>query len=253
MLLLGQGALVMVISAYGASLPSWMVFNTPRHCRYTVIGLGYNLAHATLGGTAPMLSTLLLRWTGSAMSIGAYFGLLCACSGSVLTWYTGLKARRSGVDSTGAGSGGVRGRRGYAQLERASMFDNDDESGSVAAPPMMGQLGNENGACICCPLSTCCSYMYSLLPCAKSLANSFSTCTLHAEIMYGNCHRLHCMHVCIAVHQNEVISTPAWIRRQQRKVMICLRFAVRLCHHVTMSRTRHQWRQILHLSHRVII
>ena len=24
-----------------------MVFNTPRRCRYTVIGLGYNLSHAT--------------------------------------------------------------------------------------------------------------------------------------------------------------------------------------------------------------
>ena len=38
-LFVGQGALVVVISAYGAALPSWMVFNTPRQCRYTVIGL----------------------------------------------------------------------------------------------------------------------------------------------------------------------------------------------------------------------
>ena len=150
MLLLGQGALVVVISAYGAALPSWMVFNTPRHCRYTVIGLGYNLAHATLGGTAPMFSTLLLRWTGSAMSIGVYFGLLCACCGSVLTWHTRRKARRSGVHSSGGGSGGGSGRRGYAQLDRASMLDGDGESGSFAAPPRMGHLGDENGEC-CLP------------------------------------------------------------------------------------------------------
>ena len=57
-----------------------MVFNTPRRCRYTVIGLGYNLSHATLGGTAPMISTLLFSATGTALTIGVYFGLLAALS-----------------------------------------------------------------------------------------------------------------------------------------------------------------------------
>jgi|EP01043_Picozoa_sp_COSAG02_P035244 MHS family proline/betaine transporter-like MFS transporter len=142
-LLVGQGTLVVVISAYGAALPSWMVFNTPRQCRYTVIGLGYNLAHATVGGTAPMFSTLLLRWTGSAMSIGVYFGILCIFCGSVLTWHTGRKTRRNGVGD----NGGV-GRRGYAQLDRASTFDEDSDgenttSGVNSATQMIGQFGDE--------------------------------------------------------------------------------------------------------------
>lgn len=144
MLLLGQGALVVVISAYGAPLPSWMVFNTPRQCRYTVIGLGYNLAHATVGGTAPIFSTLLLRWTGSAMSVGLYFGILCVCSGSLLAWNTRSKARRNDIGGDGGGAGGG-GRRGYAQLDRASTFDDerDDEIASVGANRRLGQFGDE--------------------------------------------------------------------------------------------------------------
>lgn len=144
-LLIGQGALVVVISAYGAALPSWMVFNTPRQCRYTVIGLGYNLAHATVGGTAPMFSTLLLRWTGSAMSIGLYFGVLCACCGSVLAFHTRRKEISPRVG--GSSSGGV-GRRGYAQIDRVSTFDDDSDDeapivGENFAPKRIGQFGDE--------------------------------------------------------------------------------------------------------------
>ena len=65
-----------------------MVFNTPRRCRYTVIGLGYNLSHATLGGTAPMISTLLFSATGTALTIGVYFGLLAALCGVGLHLHT---------------------------------------------------------------------------------------------------------------------------------------------------------------------
>jgi MHS family proline/betaine transporter-like MFS transporter len=162
-LFIGEGLLVIVISAYGAALPSWMVFNTPQRCRYTVIGLGYNLAHATLGGTAPMLSTLILRWTGSPMFIGLYFGVLAGCCGCVLRWHTKRKARLAGslgvgladggaADGGGAagggGGGGGGGRRGYAQLDRASTFDDDDDGGGSApaaafSPVRMGNFGDE--------------------------------------------------------------------------------------------------------------
>jgi hypothetical protein len=58
-----------------------MVEAAPTESRYTIVGVGYNLAQAILGGTAPLLATAAYGLGGSVIWTGVYFGsvgLLCA-------------------------------------------------------------------------------------------------------------------------------------------------------------------------------
>ena len=78
---LGQLILVLIIASFGPGLPAWMVEAAPTESRYTIVGVGYNLAQALLGGTAPLLATAAYGLGGSVIWTGVYFGsvgLLCA-------------------------------------------------------------------------------------------------------------------------------------------------------------------------------
>jgi len=60
--------LTIVLAIYGSALPVWIVTSFPPEVRYTAVGLGYNLAQALLGGTAPLIATALIdvsHWNAS--------------------------------------------------------------------------------------------------------------------------------------------------------------------------------------------
>lgn len=57
----GQTLLLGPVCAYGANLPAWIIRRCPASCRYTLLGLAYNIANAVFGGTAPLVATMLLR------------------------------------------------------------------------------------------------------------------------------------------------------------------------------------------------
>ncbi len=51
------------------------LFPTPQ--RYTGLSIGYNVASALFGGTAPLMATLLIEWTGNTLAPSFYLSL-CA-------------------------------------------------------------------------------------------------------------------------------------------------------------------------------
>ena len=50
----------------------------------TIVGVGYNLAQALLGGTAPLLATAAYGLGGSAVWTGVYFACVAALAGICL-------------------------------------------------------------------------------------------------------------------------------------------------------------------------
>ena len=61
-------------------LPAFMVELFPVKVRYTAIGLSYNLTLGIFGGTAPMVSTLLIQKTGNLASPAIYLVVLAVIS-----------------------------------------------------------------------------------------------------------------------------------------------------------------------------
>ena len=75
--MVGQGVLMAANNMFFAPIAVWMVqtFTDPR-CRYSAMGIGYNLAQCFFGGTAPLLSTFLVdSWGIPALII--YNMMLC--------------------------------------------------------------------------------------------------------------------------------------------------------------------------------
>lgn len=61
-------------------LPAFMVECFPIRGRYTAIGLSYNITLAIFGGTAPLVSTWLVKTTGDLASPAIYLVVLAAIS-----------------------------------------------------------------------------------------------------------------------------------------------------------------------------
>ena len=58
----------------------------PTAQRYTGLSAGYNIAAALFGGTAPLLATLLIEWSGNILSPSLYLSVCALISlGVVLT------------------------------------------------------------------------------------------------------------------------------------------------------------------------
>jgi MFS transporter, MHS family, proline/betaine transporter len=47
----------------------------PTRHRYTGLSAGYNIAAALFGGTAPLIATLLIQWTGNILSPSLYLAV----------------------------------------------------------------------------------------------------------------------------------------------------------------------------------
>ena len=81
--LVSQLFLTVVLALYGSALPVWMVTSFPPEVRYTAVGMGYNLAQALLGGTAPLIATALIETSHWNASPSVY--LLITATVSALT------------------------------------------------------------------------------------------------------------------------------------------------------------------------
>ena len=83
------------------------------------------------------------------MLIGVYFGVVAACACAIVRWHTKHKAAALGDGSEGAAGGGG-GRRGYAQLEKASTFEMDDSplgcSPAGQKKRLIGGFGDDDDA-----------------------------------------------------------------------------------------------------------
>jgi MFS transporter, MHS family, proline/betaine transporter len=65
----------------------------PTRQRYTGLSIGYNIASALFGGTAPLVATLLIEWSGNTLAPSFYLSLCAAVSLVVaITLRTGLPA-----------------------------------------------------------------------------------------------------------------------------------------------------------------
>jgi MHS family proline/betaine transporter-like MFS transporter len=69
--------LSVIVSFYIGPAPTMLVELFPTSVRYTGMALSYNIAAAIFGGTAPMVTTWLIKNTGM-LTVPAMYIMLCA-------------------------------------------------------------------------------------------------------------------------------------------------------------------------------
>lgn len=62
---------------YSGSMAAMLVELFPTRTRYSGVAIGYNVGQAVLGGTAPLIATGLIDWTGNALAPTFYL-IVCA-------------------------------------------------------------------------------------------------------------------------------------------------------------------------------
>ncbi|HEY3196581.1 MAG TPA: MFS transporter [Nitrospirales bacterium] len=78
--------LTVLVACYMGPFFATVVELFPTAQRYTGLSLGYNLSSALFGGTAPLIATLLLEWSGNTLAPSLYLSLCAMISlGVVLT------------------------------------------------------------------------------------------------------------------------------------------------------------------------
>jgi MHS family proline/betaine transporter-like MFS transporter len=85
--------LSVLMSCYLGPFFAVVVTLFPTAQRYTGLSAGYNIAAALFGGTAPLVATLLIEWTGNILSPSLYLSVCALISLSVIL--TLQKARAS--------------------------------------------------------------------------------------------------------------------------------------------------------------
>lgn len=75
-----QCAFALMLGLIQGPLPAFMVDYFPVKVRYTAIGLSYNITLAVFGGTAPLVSTWLIKTTGNLASPAIYLVVLAVIS-----------------------------------------------------------------------------------------------------------------------------------------------------------------------------
>lgn len=89
--LLGQLGFAIIVSIYGGPIVVMLVEMFPRHTRCTAVGLSWNLGLGLGGGTAPLVSVLLVSLTGDTMAPAFY---LIAAGAVAFVAALGLKETR---------------------------------------------------------------------------------------------------------------------------------------------------------------
>src|SRR5207237_4813900 len=85
-MLAAQTLLTVFVACYMGPFFATVVDLFPTAQRYTGLSLGYNLSSALFGGTAPLIATLLIEWTGNNLAPSLYLSLCALISlGVVLT------------------------------------------------------------------------------------------------------------------------------------------------------------------------
>ncbi len=68
LIVIAQVLFGVIISLFSGPGPAALVEMFPTNVRYSALGISYNLAVATFGGTAPFIATYLISTTGSNLS-----------------------------------------------------------------------------------------------------------------------------------------------------------------------------------------
>lgn len=76
--------LTVLMSCYLGPFFAVVVTLFPTAQRYTGLSAGYNIAAALFGGTAPLVATLLIEWSGNTLSPSLYLGLCALISLSII-------------------------------------------------------------------------------------------------------------------------------------------------------------------------
>jgi MFS transporter, MHS family, proline/betaine transporter len=76
--------LTVLMSCYLGPFFAVVVTLFPTAQRYTGLSAGYNIAAALFGGTAPLVATLLIEWSGNILSPGLYLSFCALISLSVI-------------------------------------------------------------------------------------------------------------------------------------------------------------------------
>ena len=69
--ILGQLIMAVALGGTGGPLGAWMVRVCPPETRFSSVAVGYNMALAVFGGTAPLAGAALMRAVDSTASPGA--------------------------------------------------------------------------------------------------------------------------------------------------------------------------------------
>jgi MFS transporter, MHS family, proline/betaine transporter len=77
-------SLTVLMSCYLGPFFAVVVALFPTAQRYTGLSAGYNIAAALFGGTAPLMATLLIEWSGNILSPSLYLSLCAVISLSVI-------------------------------------------------------------------------------------------------------------------------------------------------------------------------
>jgi MFS transporter, MHS family, proline/betaine transporter len=77
-------SLTVLMSCYLGPFFAIVVALFPTAQRYTGLSAGYNIAAALFGGTAPLMATLLIEWSGNILSPSLYLSLCAVISLSVI-------------------------------------------------------------------------------------------------------------------------------------------------------------------------
>lgn len=77
-------SLTVLMSCYLGPFFAAVVTLFPTAQRYTGLSIGYNIAAALFGGTAPLIATLLIQWSGNILSPSLYLSLCALISLSVI-------------------------------------------------------------------------------------------------------------------------------------------------------------------------
>ena len=81
-----QTFLTVLVACYMGPFFATVVELFPTAQRYTGLSLGYNISSALFGGTAPLIATLLIEWTGNNLAPSLYLSFCAMISvGVVLT------------------------------------------------------------------------------------------------------------------------------------------------------------------------
>ena len=75
-----QVLLTVLLSCYMGPFFAAVVALFPTPQRYTGLSVGYNIASALFGGTAPLIATLLIEWSGNSLAPSLYLSLCAAIS-----------------------------------------------------------------------------------------------------------------------------------------------------------------------------
>lgn len=84
--MLGQGIMAVALGGIGGPLGVWMVRVCPPETRFSSVAVGYNMALAVFGGTAPLAGAALMRAFDSTASPGEV-----ACTGVGEAWLRRLR------------------------------------------------------------------------------------------------------------------------------------------------------------------